>query len=56
MNMLHPPAEGNFHDKHGNALKPAIVQDYNRHIGYVDKSDCMANTYSSSRQTDIEVD
>jgi hypothetical protein len=30
-NMHHPPAEGNFCDEHGNALKPVIIQDYNRH-------------------------
>jgi hypothetical protein len=41
MNMPHPPAEGNFCDEHGNALKPATVQDYNRHTGYVDSSDCL---------------
>jgi hypothetical protein len=33
MNMYHFPAEGNFCDEHGNALKPAILQDYNRHMG-----------------------
>jgi hypothetical protein len=26
-NMHRSPAEGNFYDEHGNALKPAIVQD-----------------------------
>jgi len=26
-NIHHPPAEGNFCDDHGNALKPAIIQD-----------------------------
>jgi hypothetical protein len=50
-NMHHPPAEGNFCDEHGNALKPAIIQDYNQHMEYVDKSDCMTNTYSISRWT-----
>jgi hypothetical protein len=50
-NMLHPPREGNFCDKHGNTLKPVIIQDYNQHMGYVDKSDLMTNTYSISRQT-----
>jgi hypothetical protein len=43
-NMHHPPAEGNFSNEHGNALKPAIMQDYNRHTGYVDKRDFMTNT------------
>jgi hypothetical protein len=49
--MHHHPAEGNFCDEYGNALKPAIVQDYNRHMGYVDKSDRMTNSYSISRHT-----
>jgi len=42
-NMQHPSAEGNFCDEHRNALKPTTVQDYNRQMGYVDKSDHMAN-------------
>jgi hypothetical protein len=44
MNMHHPPAEGNFYDEHGNTLKSAIAQDYNRHMGYVD-------SYTISRWT-----
>jgi hypothetical protein len=39
--MHRSPAEGNFCDEHGNALKPAIFQDYNRHVGYTDKGDRM---------------
>jgi hypothetical protein len=31
-NMNHPPAEGNFCDVYGNALKPAVVEDCNKHI------------------------
>jgi hypothetical protein len=50
-NMHRSPAEGNFCDEHGNALKPDIVQDYNRHMGYVDKSDRMTNSYSIGRRT-----
>jgi hypothetical protein len=44
------PAEGNFCDEHGNAIKPAIVDDYNLHMGYVDKVDRMTNSYSISRR------
>lgn len=50
-NLHSPPLEGNFCDEHGKAMKPAIIQDYNRHMGYVDKSDCMTNSYSISVQT-----
>ena len=45
------PLEGNFYDEHGKAVKLAIIPDYNRHIGYVDKLDCMTNSYSISRWT-----
>jgi len=49
---MHSPAvEGNFCDEHGKAIKLATIQDYNRHMGYVDKSDLMVNTYSISRRT-----
>jgi hypothetical protein len=51
INMQSPPAEGNFCYEYGKALKPATVQDHRRHMGYVDKSDCMRNYYSISRQT-----
>ncbi|PNF25409.1 hypothetical protein B7P43_G09165 [Cryptotermes secundus] len=37
-NMQCPPAEGSFCDEHVNAIKPAIVADYNKHMGYVDKA------------------
>jgi hypothetical protein len=32
-NMHNPPADGNFCDEHGSAIKPAIVADYNKHMG-----------------------
>jgi len=50
-NVRHPPVEDSFCDKRENALKPAIIQDYNQHMVCVDKSDCKTNTYSISRQT-----
>jgi hypothetical protein len=50
-NIDDPPREGNYRDEHGNAIKPAIVADYNRHMGYVDKADRMANSYTASRRT-----
>jgi len=50
-NIHDPPAEGNFCDNNGKALKPQIVADYNRHMGYVDKGDKMANSYSINRLT-----
>jgi hypothetical protein len=48
-NMHHPPAEGNFCDEHGNTLKAAIIQGYNRHMGHVDKTDHITNCYPISR-------
>jgi hypothetical protein len=50
-NIHGPPAEGNFCDEHRNAIKPAIIADYNMHMGYVDKADRMTNSYSISRRT-----
>ena len=48
-NMDPPPAEGNFCDIN-RPVKPHIVERYNRHMGYVDNSDCMAKSYSMSRR------
>jgi hypothetical protein len=50
-NMHNPPKEGSFHDEHGNAVKPATVADYSRHVGYVDMADRMANSCTASRRT-----
>jgi hypothetical protein len=46
-----PPAKGNFCDEKGNAVKPLAVEDYDHYMGYVDKGDWMANSYSVSRRT-----
>jgi hypothetical protein len=32
-NTQAPAADGNFCDEHGSAIKPAIVADYNMHMG-----------------------
>jgi len=50
-NIHDAPAEGNFCDSNGKAIKPQIVTDYNRHMGYVGKGDRMANSYSINRRT-----
>ena len=47
-NMDPPPAEGNFCDDSNCPMKHHIVEQYNRHMSYVDNSDCMANSYSMS--------
>jgi len=47
-NIHDPPREGNYRDEHGNVLKPAIVADYNRHMGH-DNADRMASSYTASR-------
>jgi hypothetical protein len=43
-NMDPPPPEGNFCENKC-PVKPHIMAQYNRHMGYVDHSDRMANTY-----------
>ena len=50
-NMDHPPAEGNFCDNSYHLMKPYIMEQYKRHMGYVDNSDRMANSYSMSQHT-----
>jgi hypothetical protein len=50
-NIHNSPAEGNFCDENRNAIKSLIVEDYYCHMGYVDKGDRMANSYSISRRT-----
>jgi len=46
-NMDPPPPEGNFFDSN-RPVKPHIVERYNQHMGYIDNSDRMANSYSVS--------
>ena len=50
-NIHDPPREGNYCDEHSNVIKPAIVVDYNRHMGHVNNADRMANSYTASRRT-----
>jgi len=50
-NIHDPPAEGNFCNNNGKAIKLQIVADYNRHVGYVDKGDRMAESYSINCRT-----
>jgi len=50
-NMDPPPAEGNFCDNSNHPVKPHIVERYNRHMGYINNSEFMANSYSMSRHT-----
>ena len=50
-NIHNAPAEGNFCNERGKAIKLQIVIAYNHHMGYVDKGDRMANSYSTSRCT-----
>jgi len=49
-NIHDPPSKGNFCDN-SKAIKPQIVADYNCHMGYVDKGDRMANSYSINSRT-----
>jgi len=50
-NIHNAPVEGNFCNEGGKAIKSQIVMDYNHPMGYVDKGDTMANSYSISWRT-----
>jgi hypothetical protein len=50
-NIHNLPVERSFCDEHGNAIKAYTVEQYNRHMGYVDKGNRMVNTYSISSHT-----
>ena len=50
-NMDPPPEEGNFCDDSNHTVKPHIVEWYNRHMGYIDNSEHMANRYLMSQRT-----
>jgi hypothetical protein len=47
----HPPVKGNFHDEHGSCLRPTTIQDYKRHMGYVDRFYLIMNMYFVNRHT-----
>jgi hypothetical protein len=49
-NMDPPPPQGNFCDNN-RPVKPHMAARYNCHIGYVDNSDRMVNTYSMCRRS-----
>jgi len=49
-NIYNPPRDSNYRDEHENAIKQAIVADYNHHMGHVDSADRI-NSYTASRQT-----
>jgi hypothetical protein len=42
--------EGNFCDESCHAVKPLVIEDYNSHMEYVDKSDRMVNGYGIDRR------
>jgi hypothetical protein len=41
-----PPVDDNFCDENCNATKPATVEGYNKHVGYVDRLKRMTKSYS----------
>jgi len=49
-NMDPPPAEGNFCENSNRPMKPHIMEQYSRHMGFVDISDRMANSCSMSQR------
>jgi hypothetical protein len=55
-NTHDPPPNDNFCDEQGNSIKPAITQDYNRHVKLACKGDRMAKKLlDTMMDTGIEV-
>jgi hypothetical protein len=50
-NIRSLPAECNFCDEKGNAMRPLFVEACNRHMGYMDKGGTVASSYSNSCHT-----
>ena len=50
-NIHDPHREGNYSDEHGNTIRPAIVADFNRHMGHADNAGRMANSFTGRRRT-----
>jgi hypothetical protein len=50
-NMHRQPVEGNFSNKDGKAIKPVTVEDYNLHVGHVNKGNRISNGHSISWST-----
>jgi hypothetical protein len=50
-NMHSPPKDGNFRDESGHVVKPHVIEEYNAHMGFVDRSDRMVNSYGIARRT-----
>jgi len=50
-NMHTPPVEGSFCNESGHAVKPHVIEVYNAHMQYVDKSERRVNSYRIARRT-----
>jgi len=50
-NMHRPLAEDNFYAEHGEAHNPIFIEDYDRHMGYLNLGDRMADSYLISQKT-----
>ena len=45
------PVEGNLCEEHENSTKSQIISDYNKYLGYFDKSNRMTKRYTLGHQT-----
>jgi hypothetical protein len=50
-NMHSPAVDGIFRDESGHAVRSHVIEDYNAHMGFVDKSDRMVNSYGIAWRT-----
>jgi len=49
--MHYTSANGNFLDEHGNAFKTEMLQDYSRHMGYINLGDRIIESNQVQQQT-----
>ena len=44
-NIEPPPLDGNFSENRNRPVKPHIMEPFNWHMGYIENSDSMTNSY-----------
>jgi hypothetical protein len=54
-NMHHPPTNGNFCDEHENTVKPEIIQEYKKYMGYADIGDRIIEFFNITPDMEVGI-